>query len=108
MLYQAYPVPGYPPHVRPAGQAAPEPPPVGVAPDGRITGVDGMLNQIAGALADQAGPMIARDVLPILQQDRALQREVGSAAGREMAKPLWVLAGVAALYVGWRVWGQKR
>lgn len=67
--------------------------------NGYVPGIDGMLSQVSGALVQQAKTQI----LPVLQQDRELQRTIGKAAGREIAKPLWVIAGVAAIYVGWRV-----
>jgi hypothetical protein len=91
-----------------AGQAVPatapapsSPPPVTMDQSGRITGVDGMLDQIAAALAKQARPMLQNDVLPALQRDRETQREIGAAAGRAAAKavegPLWLAAGALAL-----------
>ena len=82
-----------------------------------------MLDQIAQALTRHAGPMLARDVLPIVQRDVALQGRVGQAAGAAMADRLkndealqtrvgqaagtamadsikpWVIAGAAALTV---------
>ena len=106
-----------PPWLSPAGQAAPPPapapvatpiqppttgaPPIDVGPDGRIVGVDGMLDQIASALANQAGPMLARDVLPVLQRDTAMQATVGGAAGRELGRslrgPLYLIGGALAV-----------
>lgn len=62
--------------------------------------VGSVLDQFAAALATQARAQL----LPALQSDRELQRTVGAAMGREIAKPLWVLAGVAAVYVGWRIY----
>lgn len=97
--------------VRPAGQtsAPAQPgPPVDVAPDGRITGVDGMLDQIAAAIGRQVTPMLTRDVLPLLQRDTALQRTVGQSLGQglghELRGPAWLLAGsVGVLAVAaWR------
>ena len=72
-----------------------------VGPGGRIHGVDGMLDQIAQALTRHAGPMFARDVLPIVQRDEALHTRVGQAAGVAMADNLrpWIIAGVGALGV---------
>lgn len=88
-----------------AASLAPPAPPraedIRVGKDGRIHGVDGMLDQIAQALTRHAGPMLARDVLPIVQRDEALQARVGQAAGVAMADTLkpWVIAGAAALGV---------
>ena len=85
-----------------------------VGKDGRIHGVDGMLDQIAQALTRHAGPMLARDVLPIMQRDEALQARVGQAAGVAMADTLkpWVIAGASALAVlavieGYRFYTQR-
>ena len=86
-----------------------------VGKDGRIHGVDGMLDQIAQALTRHAGPMLARDVLPIVQRDAALQTRVGQAAGVAMAATLkpWVIAGASALAVlavieGYRFYTQRK
>lgn len=88
---------------QPTSQPATQPssaPPITVGSNGRIAGIDGMLDQVAEAMARQAGPMIRRDLLPVLQQDRGLQRTIGAAAGREIAKPLWLLGiATAALAV---------
>ena len=73
-----------------------------------------MLDQIAQALTRHAGPMLARDVLPIMQRDEALQARVGQAAGVAMADTLkpWVIAGASALAVlavieGYRFYTQR-
>ena len=86
-----------------------------VGPGGRIQGVDGMLDQIAQALTRHAGPMLARDVLPIVQRDEALQTRVGQAAGVAMADNLrpWIIAGVGALGIlavieGYRFYAQRK
>ena len=86
-----------------------------VGPNGRIHGADGMLDQIAQALTRHAGPMLARDVLPIMQRDEALQARVGQAAGVAMADTLkpWVIAGASALAVlavieGYRFYTQHK
>lgn len=93
----------------PAGQVAPTPPAtppvtpptadVRVGENGYIHGIDGMLDQISGALVRQA--------LPIIQRDKDLQVTVGGAigtsAGRVLAQPLWIIAGIAAVYVGWQI-----
>lgn len=73
---------------------------ISVGANGYIHGIDGMLDQISGALLRQA----KTEILPTLQNDRELQMTVGRAAGKAMAKPLWVIAGVAAVYVGWVIW----
>jgi hypothetical protein len=97
------------PH-QPAGQVAspvssppapPTSPPVTIGPDGRIVGIEGILDQIAQAAARQAGPLIQqavppilRDtVLPILSRDKEMQRTVGAAAGQAAVKEIkpWVI-----------------
>ncbi len=80
-------------------QAAPA-----VGTDGYIHGIDGLLNQISGALVRQA----KTEILPTLQSDTAFQRTVGSAVGAEIAKPLWFLFGVAAIYAGWKMTRPQR
>lgn len=89
--------------VPPAPSTTPPPPSssdVSVGANGYIHGIDGMLDQISGALLRQA----KTEILPTLQNDRALQETIGYAAGRAMAKPLWVIAGIAAVFVGWTIW----
>ncbi len=95
--------------VRPAGQAPAQPAPsIDIAPDGRLSGVDGLLDQISAALMRQVGPIVTNDVLPALQQDRELQRILGEGIGRgvgqKLAGPAWLLAGsVGVLAVAaWR------
>jgi hypothetical protein len=78
----------------------PDPAPIVVRADGSIAGIDGMLDQIGGALARQ----FRTELWPVIRADQALQQHVGRAVGRELAKPLWVLAGVVGLYVGWKVY----
>lgn len=90
------PAPTFHGGLAPAGQASPE---AAVGPDGHVYGIDGMLDQVAGALARQA----RTELLPAIQADRELQETIGRAAGREVAKPLWILAGLAAVYVGYRL-----
>lgn len=89
----------------PATDAAPE---VGVRPDGSITGIDGMLDQISASLARQIVPAIRDTVVPVLQNDRQLQTTVGRAAGaeigRQLAGPLWTLAIIAGVYAGWKIY----
>lgn len=87
---------------RPAGQVSAKAAPtsaIGVAADGRITGIDGMLDQVAGALVRQATPVVKTQILPALQQDKALQGTVGTAAGVAMADQLrpWVILGAVSL-----------
>lgn len=74
-------------------------PDISIGPNGRINGVDGMLDQIAQALTRHAGPMLVRDVLPAVQRNRAMQDRVGHAAGAAMASSLkpWVVGGVVVL-----------
>lgn len=79
-------------------------PHIAFAPDGSITGVDGLLNQIAGALARQAVPLIRTELLPALEQNTAIQDRIGAAAGREAVRELkpylWTVTGAVVLAVG--------
>lgn len=87
--------------ILPSGAAAPAaggPASISMDATGRIQGVDGMLTQIAQALAGAAVPLVRTEVLPVLQQDRELQRTVGAAMGREIglavARKMWPYAAV--------------
>jgi len=79
-------------------------PAITVLPNGAISGIQGMLDQIAGALVRQARV----ELLPVLQADQNLQRTIGSAIGEKIAKPLWVIAGTVVLYAGWKVYRKSR
>lgn len=92
--------------VLPSGELAPSatPAPTPTAtpdPTGRIPGIDGMLDQVAAAVARQAAPLVRTEILPVLQADRELQRTVGAAAGQAAATKLWpwFAVGAAALVV---------
>lgn len=61
---------------------------VRIGEHGYIHGIDGMLSQVARAFVGEA--------MPHVTADRDMQARVGRAIGQEVAKPLWVLAGVAA------------
>lgn len=71
---------------------------VGLDADGRIRGIDGMLDQVAGAAMRQARV----ELWPVWQADTAMQRTVGEAVGRGAASKLapWVALGAASLAVG--------
>lgn len=84
--------------------AAPPSQDIRVGPDGRIYGIDGMLDQIAQALMRNA----RTEILPAIQQDPRLQATVGAAVGRQLAKPLWVMAGVAAVWAGYAIYRSER
>lgn len=92
--------PSYASHVlqRPA---VPESAQIRVGEGGYIHGVDGMLDQIGGALMKHAGPMIVRDVLPVVRSDQGLQTRIGAAVGEAAASELapWVALGAGALAV---------
>ena len=77
----------------------PESAQIRVGENGYIHGVDGMLDQIGGALMKHAGPMIVRDVLPAVQQDKQLQVTIGAAMGQSIAEQLqpWIIVGVGAI-----------
>ncbi len=94
--------------LHPAGAPAQAPAnsPVAIGPDGRITGISGILDQIGEAAARQAipvlqqvvPPLIRNDIMPILLRDKEMQRTLGEAAGRAAAreiKPWVILIGVS-------------
>lgn len=91
------------------GSPSTQPPPA--ASDGRIPGIDGMLDQVAAAVARQAAPVIRTELLPVVLADRELQRTVGSAAGKAFAQAVWPwlalgsvsLASLAAMYAWHRI-----
>lgn len=98
-----------------AGMASPA---IETLPDGTITGVDGMLDQIAGALARQAAPVVRQEIMPLILDDTDMQQRVGEAAGRALAeewKPIaWVVAGSfvvlaisAGTAVAWSIYSSK-
>lgn len=97
---QAPPLPPATAPLAPPAAATPPSAEIRVGADGYVHGIDGMLDQIASALMRQA----RTEILPTLQRDRTLQATIGAAAGRELARPLWALAGIAAAYVGWQFW----
>lgn len=66
-----------------------------VLPAGQVSGLDPIL--------DQVGNSVSRTILPVIQNDRALQREIGLAAGqaigqqlRPYALALVIIAGIGA------------
>jgi|SRR5579859_2564980 len=75
-----------------------------VSENGYVYGIDGMLDQICGALARQG----KQEWLPALQADTNLQQNIGAGIGSELAKPLWVIAIVIAGYAGWKMWTRGR
>lgn len=89
--------------VTPAPVAAAEQARMALGADGRIAGLDGVLDQIGEALSRQVTPLVRDNVLPFIQRDKAMQREVGAAAGRAAAnalKPiLWTAVGLGALAI---------
>ena len=89
------------PQPQPVTPRSPNGADIRVGPNGRVEGVDGMLDQIAAALSRHAGPMLVRDVLPAVREDAALQARVGAAVGQAMASRLapWIALGAGALGV---------
>jgi hypothetical protein len=71
--------------------------------DGSIPGIDGLLDQVSHALGRRIIPMVREQIVPVLQQDRDLQMNIGKAIGRQLALPLWVLVGGAAVYAAVRI-----
>lgn len=93
------------------------PPPsaeIRVGENGRIHGVDGMLDQIAGALVKHARPMLLEDVLPVVRSDVQMQQRIGAAIGKTMADELrpWIVIGtvasIALTAVGVAQWWKTR
>ena len=92
------------PPMPPLYVAPPPAPPsaeIRVGENGYIHGVDGMLDQIAGALSRHAGPMLVRDVLPAVRDDHELQTRVGTAVGQRIADTMtpYLFVGTTALVV---------
>ena len=85
----------------PAAPAVPASAEIRVGENGRIHGVDGMLDQIAGALVKHARPVLVQDLLPAVQRDARMQDRVGAAIGQSMAAELrpWLVVGVGALAI---------
>lgn len=67
--------------------------PIRLGDNGRVHGIDGMLDQVSSALARQAVPMLSRDA--------ALQQNVGDAIGKAFAEEAtpWIAVGASALAV---------
>jgi hypothetical protein len=63
-----------------------------VAADGRVLGVDGLLDQISGSVARQ----FREELWPEIRSDRELQRTVGYAVGHGAGRELRPAATVAA------------
>jgi hypothetical protein len=84
-----------------APPALPDSAQIRVGDRGYIHGIDGMLDQVAGALSRHAGPMIVRDVLPAVQKDHAMQIRFGTAVGQAVANEMqpWLILGAGALAV---------
>jgi hypothetical protein len=79
-------------------------PPIYVRPDGSISGIEGMLDQITSSLVRQ----VRVELLPVLQADKNLQATLGQGIGSEVAKPIWVLVGIAGAYAVWKVYRRTR
>jgi len=76
--------------------------------DGSIQGIDGLLDQIAGAVARRFVPILRQEILPALQEDRDMQTRIGRGIGREIAMPLWAIAIGGALYGGIKLYERHR
>lgn len=94
----------------PAIATAPQPN-LRFGPDGKIQGLDGVLSQIADSLGKVVTPLVRDTALPIIQRDKALQREIGASAGKAAAQEasLWLalmglgLSGIAIAML-WNAW----
>lgn len=60
--------------------------------NGSISGIDGMLDQVAGAVTKQ----VRAQILPVVQQDRELQRNLARGLGEGLGDKLSPAAMVAA------------
>ena len=83
----------------PAAPTVSASPQISVSENGYVHGIDGLLGQVATALMRSA----KSELLPAVRRDQALQQAVGRAIGRELAKPLWVIAGATVVYVGYKM-----
>jgi len=79
----------------PVGSRPDERADIRVGPNGRVEGVDGMLDQIAGALVKHARPVLLEDVLPAVRSDVQMQQRVGAAIGKTISDELrpWIVLG---------------
>jgi len=79
--------------------------------NGRLVGVDGVLDQVSAALGRQAEPILRNTILPTLRADRELQRTVGAAAGKALArelKPFFFVITGAVLFIAWNSYRSNR
>lgn len=60
--------------------------------NGSISGIDGMLNQVAGAVTRQ----VREQILPVVQNDRDMQRNLARGLGEGIGDKLSPAAMVAA------------
>lgn len=86
----------------------PELPDIRYNPDGSIEGIDGLLDQIAAAVAQRFIPILRHELLPVLQEDRELQMRIGRGIGREIARPLWAMAIGGVLYGSIKLYEKRR
>jgi len=85
-----------------AGDAAPAAPQPGdIDANGRLVGVDGILDQVGDALRRQVEPMVRDTILPYVSRDQNLQLTIGHAAGDALARRLqpWVILAAGSLAV---------
>lgn len=74
--------------------------PDAAAPDGgRVPGIDGVLDQIAGAMMRQA----RTELVPALRDDAVFIERIGTAIGREVAKPTWLIVAFSAAGLAWQI-----
>lgn len=76
--------------------------------DGSIAGIDGLLDQIASAVARRFVPILREEILPTLQEDREMQMRIGRGIGREVAMPLWAMVVGGAIYGGIKLYERHR
>lgn len=69
--------------------------------NGRLVGVDGIIDQIGEGLRRQAEPLIRDMILPYVSRDAELQARVGASAGDALARQLkpWVILAAGSLAV---------
>ena len=111
---RSWPLPPEPANLAAIPSAPPPSAEIRVGENGRIHGVDGMLDQIAGALVKHARPVLLEDVLPVVRSDVQMQQRIGAAIGKSMADELrpWIVIGtvasIALTAVGVAQWWRTR
>lgn len=90
----------------------PPTPPIEFTPEGHLQGIEGVLDQVMGAVTRAVAPMVQEQIYPMIQRDKELQREIGAAAGyaiaRKLRAPVWIAAGALAVIAGVMVYNAQK